>query len=436
MSFQLNIPKLKPYSRSVSIIGVGATPFMFTKDDPALSGLFEGELLGYAAKEAMEDAGIKSTDIDFFIHAQAGPGWQSNFGTPAMHLANWVGTRGKGNAHHSEACATGYVALEQAVSYVASGTYDMVLAGNCDMSYSVATPTGPSFMRRNGTDAMFFETLCSVHQRDYALFWHCSNELGLEAWLDAYAKENGLTDEQVDDFMVNLAYHSRRAAAIHPLSLKYGEDYDTLAKMFKMSDGKEFLRSNKYNPILGSKYYRAANMELRCDGAAAMIVCPTEIARKYTDKPIEVLAIGHSCLDLNQPQLEKYATIGAYEQVKELTGLTGADMDLFMTNDFFNAGQLLSAEACEYFPKGEGWKYFIDGRAAYDGDRPVNPNGGRCHFGHAHGTSGLMDYYEAVKQMRGEAGPTQVKGKVKHTMLRGFGGGQNVTCAILKNSAL
>ena len=34
--------------------------------------------------------------------------------------------------------------------------------------------------------------------------------------------------------------------------------------------------------------------------------------------------------------------------------------------------------------------------------------------------------------MRGEMGPTQVKHPVKHAMLRGFGGGQNLTCTILK----
>lgn len=436
MSYRVDLKPLKPYSRSVSIIGVGATPFMFTKDDPELNGIFEGELLAYAAQEAMRDAGVTAADIDFFVHGQAGPGWQSNFGTPAMHVASWVGTRGKPNCHHSEACCTGYVALEQAVNIVASGAYDTVLAGCCDMSYSVANPTAPSFMRRNGTDAMFFETLCSVHQRDYTLFWHCSNELGLEFWLDEYFKENGLTEQEIEDFMVNLSYHSRRAAAIHPLSLKYGESYDDLAKMMKLKDGREFLRSKKFNPILGSKYYRASNMELRCDGAAAVIVCPTELAHKYTDRSAEVLGIGHSCIDLNQPQLEKYATEAAYHQVKELTGLGGKDMDLFMTNDFFNASQLLSAEACEYLPKGEGWKYITEGRAAYDGDRPINPNGGRCHFGHAHGTSGLMDHYEAFRQMFGQAGANQVQNPIKYAMLRGFGGGQNVTCAILKNNAL
>lgn len=434
MSYQVNVKPLKPYSRSVSIVGVGATPFMFAKDNPETNGLGEGELFGYAAIEAMKDANMTAADVDFFIHAQAGPGWQSNFGTPNMHVANWFGMKGKGSAHHSEACCTGYVALEQAVNYVASGNYDVVLTGSCDMSYSVAEPTKPSFMRRAGTDQMFFETLCSVQPRDYALFQQASSPLGLEGWLHDYAVENGLTYEDVDQMLVQLAIDSRRAAAKHPLSLNK-QTYEEMAKKFKMNSAEEFLRS-KFNPVLGSRYTRASNMEARCDGAGALIVCPTEMAHKFTDKPVEVLGIGHSCVELNQPLLEKYATEAAYKQVSELTGLTGKDMDLFMVNDFFHVSQLLAAEACEYLPTGEGWKYITESRTAYDGDRPVNPNGGRCHYGHAHGTSGIHDHVEVVRQMRGQMGETQVKNPVKHAMLRGFGGGQNVTCTILKNSSM
>ena len=34
-------------------------------------------------------------------------------------------------------------------------------------------------------------------------------------------------------------------------------------------------------------------------------------------------------------------------------------------------------------PEGEGWQYTKEGRIAYDGDRPINTNGGRCQYGHA-----------------------------------------------------
>ena len=126
------------------------------------------------------------------------------------------------------------------------------------------------------------------------------------------------------------------------------------------------------------------------------------------------------------------ATGNAYRQMKELTGLTGKDMDLFLTNDFYNQSEMLAAEKCEYLPEREGWQYVKEGRIAFDGDRPVNSNGGRCHYGHAAGASGLHDLYEAVQQMRGTAGATQVKHEVKRAMLRGFGGSQNVLNIMLE----
>ena len=162
MSFNDNVPKLKPYSRSVSIIGVGATPFVRVLDDPAVDGLCEPELFGYAARDAMKDAGIDGSDVEFYIHGQAGPGWTSNYATPNMHVANWIGMKAKGSYHHSEACATGYVALETAVQLVASGQYDMVLSGCIEMPYSIAYPTRVLTKRRFGTDAIFHETLCST----------------------------------------------------------------------------------------------------------------------------------------------------------------------------------------------------------------------------------------------------------------------------------
>lgn len=103
MSFSDNVPKLQPFKRSVSIIGVGATPFVRVMDDPECDGLTEGELFGYAARAAMKDAGITGKDVDFFVHGQAGPGWISNFGTANIHVANWLGMKGKASMHQSEA---------------------------------------------------------------------------------------------------------------------------------------------------------------------------------------------------------------------------------------------------------------------------------------------------------------------------------------------
>ena len=218
-------------------------------------------------------------------------------------------------------------------------------------------------------------------------------------------KENGISPEDVDAMMTNLSVNCRRAAALNPLSTITNNTYEELAAANGMDSAYEYLHS-KFNPLIG-KYMRGSHFEQRCDGAAAIIVCPTELAYKYTDHPIEILGIGHSNVEAGNPRNEMYATQNAYRQVKELTGLTGADMDIFLANDFYNQSEFLSAEMCEYLPKGEGWQYTKEGRIAYDGDRPINTNGGRCQYGHAAGASGLHDVYEAVHQIGGDAGATQ-----------------------------
>ena len=58
----------KKFGRSVSIIGVGCTPFMETLNDPDTEGLTEGELFGHAAIMAMKDAGVTPKDVEFYFH--------------------------------------------------------------------------------------------------------------------------------------------------------------------------------------------------------------------------------------------------------------------------------------------------------------------------------------------------------------------------------
>lgn len=66
------------------------------------------------------------------------------------------------------------------------------------------------------------------------------------------------------------------------------------------------------------------------------------------------------------------------------------------------------------------------------GINPINTNGGRTSFGHAHAASGLADVYEACKQLWGECGGHQVKKQPRTAMLRGYGGAQNVAAVLLR----
>lgn len=427
----MNQTKVNGYSRSVSIIGVGCTPFMYTIDNEETNGLTEGELFGYAALQAMEDAGISPKDVDYYYHGEASPLNGSNYITPNIQVANWFGMKGKGSIHHSEGCCTGYLALELAVNAVASGKYDCVLSGCVEFGDSLAEPNHP-YRRKKMEMQEFLKTTAWIYDRAYTRNLIAGPALIFDDAAEDYKRTNHLTDAQMDDVLNHMSINNRHNAAKNPLAIARKE-YEELAKEAGFNNVMDYMRS-PYNPKMGD-YLRVSGMELKCDGAAAVIVCATDKVAELTKnrhKPIEVIGIGSSALDAMTPHLEIKATTEAIRQVYEVSGVKPEEVDLFFANDFIITSHLISAEIAGYLPKGEGWKYVCDGRTAYDGDKPINTNGGRTSFGHAHSASGLADLYEAVKQMRGECGERQVKKMPKTTMLRGYGGSQNVSATLIR----
>ena len=398
----MNQTKLHPYKRGVSIIGVGCTPFMYTVDREETNGLTEGEMFGYAALKAMEDAGVNPQNVDFYFHGEASPLNGSNYLTPNVHVTNWFGMKGKASIHHSEACCTGYYAIEEAVNAVASGKYDCVLSGCVEFGDSLAVVNHP-YKREKMTMEKFLQTTAWLYERPYTRSLMCIN--------------------------------NRRNASKNPLAIER-RPYEEIAKEAGFDDVMDYMRS-PYNPRMGD-FLRAGGLELKCDGAAAVVVCATELVDKYmgnkSHKPIEVLGVGAACCEATTPHFEVRATEEAARQVYELTGLSGEDIDIFYANDFIITSHLVAAEIAGYLPYGEGWKYICAGRTAYDGDKPINTNGGRTSFGHAHAASGLADLYECVRQMRGEAGEGQVKKIPKTAMLRGYGGAQNICTYIIRTA--
>lgn len=420
--------KIGKYSRSVSIIGVGAMPFGDTGENPELKGLTEGEFFGAAALMAMENAGIEPRDIDFFYHGSANPKFFNNAATPNMQVAEWFGVRGKGSVHHSEACCTGYVGLEQAVNDVASGAHEIVLSGCVEMACGLPVPGKPAHLRKKITTDDVTPDLEAIMDRAYTRALG-GGHIGQDDWMDLYKNEYGLTDSQVDEVLNTMSYHGRRAAVLNPLAM-YRTPFEEIAKELGFDDPMEYLRS-PFNPKT-TQYLRVTGNAPSADGSACVIVCPTEMAHQFKQKPIEVLGVGTSCLELMRPHNEMEITRESGRQVYEATGLRPEDIDLLLVNDFVLSSQLLAAEELGYLPKGEVWKWVLEGRTAFDGDRPINPHGGRTSYGHAYGASGMADIYEAILQLRGQAGPRQIKKNPKTAMLRGFGGGQNCHIPILR----
>lgn len=146
-----------------------------------------------------------------------------------------------------------------------------------------------------------------------------------------------------------MCINNRKNASVNPLAIER-TTYEELAEKAGMSL-EEYMNS-PYNPKMGD-FLRAGGLELKCDGAAAVIVCATEkipeIAPNLKHKPIEVLGIGSAACEATTPHFEVRATQEAVKQVYELTGMNGNDLDLFYANDFIITSHLVSAEIAGYF---------------------------------------------------------------------------------------
>lgn len=421
--------KLGKNARSVSIVGVGCTPFANFEDDPQTKGIGEGEAFGYAAQEAMVDAGLEARDIDYFFHGAANPFMIGAALTPNMQVADWCGMRGKGSMHHSEACCTGYTSLEVAVMAVASGSYETVLTGAVDLAASLPVDNSPAHMRKDFPLEVMLPSINYVYDRAYGRPLDSAFGISFDNWINEYAQTYDLTDEQVDVALNHLAQSLRRGAVKNPLAF-YDKTFEEVAKEAGFDSADAYMTS-MMNPKV-TQHLRVTGFETKCDGAAACIVMPTDKAKALGLPAIEVLGTSAAAYEGATLANEHHGTSDAAKGIYEFTGVKPDEIDLFMCNDFFLASDIVAAEECGYLPRGEAWQYATDGRLAFDGDKPINPHGGRCNFGHAHGASGLADIYEAVKQMRGQAGATQVKKTPETAFLRGFGGGQNVRCQILR----
>lgn len=422
--------KLGQYSRGVSIIGVGCTPFMNILKNPETEGLTESEMFAYAAIDAMKDAGIHPHDIQGYFHGQAGAICSSDQNSANVHVNDWFGCKGLGSYAHSQACCTGYLALDLAAQAVASGKWDFVLSGCVDVGACNFVPDMPACYHEKLTTPVFQKNVERTYDRAYTRQFEAGQSAQQDDFVNWYMKQYGLTFEQVDDGINGFAINNRHNAAGNERAL-FRTEFADLAKAAGCKDVWEYMRSDEHNPFV-SRFLRRTGMEARADGAAACIVCPTEMAYEFTDHPIEVLGFGNSVIEAMTPHLEVYATRESVRQVYELTGLTGDDLDLLMANDFFMSSNLLAAEEAGYIPRGKAWEYARDGRTAFDGDKPMNVNGGRCSFGHAHAASGMADIFEVVRQMRGEAGERQLQKRPEIAMVRGFGGSQNLCAGILK----
>jgi acetyl-CoA acetyltransferase len=149
------------------------------------------------------------------------------------------------------------------------------------------------------------------------------------------------------------------------------------------------------------------------DGGAAVLLCSgerlKELPRAVRERAIKVKAsvlTGGKYRDLDEPGLSQLAAAKAYR----MAGVAPADIDVAEVHDATAFCEVYQAEMLGFAAEGKGGRLVEAGETGLEGRIPINTSGGLESKGHPVGATGLSMIYELAAQLRGEAGPRQVKG--------------------------
>ena len=357
--------------RDVSIIGIGQTP---------VGEHWERSLrhLAYEAiAAALRDANIERIDALYVGNMLSGEiSGQAHLGPL---VADFAGFRGVEAVKVEAACASAAAAFRQAYIGVASGLQDIVLAVGVEKM-------------TDDVGSKLTAGLAGAADADYEVI-HGVTFVALNALImQRYMYEYKLKRDDFAGFAVN----AHANAAANPNA------------MFRRPIGREeFLRSGVISDPIS-----LLDASPMADGAAAVLLCPTDLARQFTDNAIRVKASAVatdsvSVHDRHDPlwlQAAEDSTQRAYRQA----GIGPADIDFFELHDAFTIMSALSLEAGGFAGRGQGTWLARDGEIAREGRIPVATQGGLKARGHPVGATGLYQIVEAVQQLRGEAGDNQI----------------------------
>lgn len=155
--------------------------------------------------------------------------------------------------------------------------------------------------------------------------------------------------------------------------------------------------------------FRVYDLAYEVDGAVALVLTSAERAKDLPHPAVYPIGAAEGTgaggmPDLWGDQTSMYSRIVA-PRLWERTGFSAADVDIACMYDCFTYTVMATFEDFGFCEKGEVGDFFRAGRATYGGDVVVNPHGGLLSEGYLHG---LNHHYEAVLQLRGDAGVRQV----------------------------
>ena len=385
--------------RDVAIIGVGVTKFgeLWNKSFRAI-GIEAG-------MKAMEDANLSGSEVDGIFIGNMSAGRFINQQHIDALIADYSGmaTRHIPATRVEAGGASGGVAFRQAVMAVASGMNDIVLVGGAEKMTDL-------------DDASINSVLDATADAE----WEAGMGVtfaGLHAMIAQRMIHDGIaTREEIASFAVNSHFHG----ALNPnAQFRKAITLDTV------------LRSGPVATPLG--VFDCAPIS---DGAASLVLCPLEDAKKYTDSYVKVSAVTQASDSLALFQREDIttygATVAAAQQAYKQVGITPKDIQVAEVHDTYTVAGIMALQDLGFYKRGEAGKAVLEDMCNFCGYIEINTSGGLKARGHPIGATGVAQVAEITEQLRGSADKRQVP-NAKYGLAQSSGGmGSAVTVSILE----
>ena len=151
------------------------------------------------------------------------------------------------------------------------------------------------------------------------------------------------------------------------------------------------------------------------EGAAAMILTSAERARDCPQTPALVVGGGQEWARQQYVDPPRYDDVGrvgedAARRAFAMAGITPADVDVVESYDVNTFEVVRQFEVLGFCGEGEGVDFAAETGIGVDGGLPTNTDGGLLAHSHIGWGAPTLKIVEAVRQLRGTAGPGQVPG--------------------------
>jgi acetyl-CoA acetyltransferase len=355
---------MAPKNSRVAVAGVGYSTI------GRKTGFTSQQLTVQCVKAALEDAGLRASDIDGF----------STLGGEALADAKMLGMEPL-NFFFTGGMSPAYVhPAMMAVAAINAGFAHTVMTTRIMMQQPsgaerLATPAQPVAV---GGDWQFTSPIGGGIPTQWA---------GMIT--RRHMEQFGTTEDHFADHVVTQRFHA-----------SMNED-----ALFRDLLTKEDYFASRYV----SKPLRLLDCDYPCDSGSAIIYTTEERARDLKQKPVFVESYALSAIsDLNFEILEDMAVTApkhCADQLWARTDLGPGDVDCAQLYDGFTFITFQWLEALGFCEPGGAGPFVSAGNTRLGGSLPTNTDGGACNVGRRHGANFCI---EATRQLRGQCGERQV----------------------------